>query len=220
MFECSSVKSLYLTHTPQWKTVFMDGKDEFENEECGFFRNESSAAFKNVVEDPSILVSILVPVKPKDCCMHCGRVPLDYEVKNVFDISVCTSCSRTELKFITKTKCLQDYLLTPDELKQFKYLTRPNPHKNTWNDMQLFIESQIQEFAVGKHGKLETIEKLKEDRKIKNKTRKLESVRRRVKDLKKRTFLTHYEEKHIHKFISKGNISICECGMSIEEEEL
>lgn len=189
---------------------------ESEKEECGFFCDGCGEASKNVAEDPSVLV----PVKPQDRCMYCGRVPLDHEIKSVFGMNVCGPCSRTELRFITKTRCMREYLLTSDELRHFKCLTRPNPHRGTWNDMQLFVEHSIQEFAIEKHGGLEAIEKIKEDRKVKNKARKLEQVKKRVRDLKRRTFLARNKESHIHRFINKGSISVCECGMKIEEEEL
>lgn len=187
-----------------------------ESEDCGFFRDNDVSNQKINIEEQSVRI----PVESKDTCMYCGKIPLDSEIKSIFDINICNTCSKTELNFITKTKCMQTYLLTSEELKHFKCLSRPNPHKGTWNDMQLFIEKQIVDFAIKKHGELINIEKLKNDRKIKNKNKKLETVKKRVKELKRKTFLTKENEKHVHSFVNHGKYSICECGMKIEEEEL
>lgn len=115
---------------------------------------------------------------------------------------------------------MSDYLLTDDELKNFGHLSRQNPHKGTWNDMLLFLEFQIKEYAIEKHGSLENIQKEKEERKRRAKDRKIEKMKKRIKELKKKTFLKLPNQKHTHVFVNNGKQSSCECGMTIEEEEL
>lgn len=187
-----------------------------EDEEFGFFRDENATPSRKSTEDSSIVV----PVDSADKCIFCGEVLLNCEIKRLFQMNVCSGCSWEKLKFITKTRCIQEYLLTVDELKHFSYLSRPNPHKGTWNDMQLFLEDQIKEFAMEKYDSLEAIEKIKKDRERQRKTRKLENVKKRVKELKRKTFLNIRKEKHIHKFENRDNKTVCECGMEIEEEEI
>lgn len=188
-----------------------------ENEGCGFFlENVDEEVKETVQEDPSIIL----PVSSNAKCKFCNGIPLDIEIKKTFGINVCSSCSRTELKYITKTKCTSEYLLTSDELKQFKYLSRPNPHKGTWNDMQLYLEAQIVEYALKKYDSLENIELEKDNRKVKKKQKKLDKMKKRVKELKRKTFIPHQVEKHQHKFVTKNGYSECECGMRIEEEEI
>lgn len=188
-----------------------------ENDEGGFFLENEDQKKKNVLQEE---LSIKLPIKDNIQCKFCSGIPIDVEIKKIFEMNVCSSCSRTELKFITKTKCITEYLLTSDELKQFKYLSRPNPHKGTWNDMQLYLESQIVEFALEKYDSLQNIELEKDDRKKKKKQKKLDKVKKRVKELKKKTFIAPEVRKHQHKFISKNGHSECECGMKIEEEEI
>jgi len=186
-----------------------------EDEFGGFFQDEESDISVKIDDD-----TVVIPVTAKDACMYCGRVPLVVEIKKTFGINACSSCSRTEMKFVTKTSCMQDYLLPSDDLKQFKYLSRPNPHKGSWNDMQLYIEDQIRSYAFERYGGAEAIEKLKEERKVKKKTRRLESVKKRVRELKRKTFVADVKEKHVHKFVNNGKTSTCSCGAVIEEEEL
>lgn len=187
-----------------------------EEKDNGFFRIERSTETGKRADDDSISV----PISKNGVCKYCGRVPLHIEIRNTFGINVCCSCSKTEMKFVTKTNCMQGYLLSEDDLKQFKYLSRPNPHKGTWNDMQLYMEDQIKEFAFEKYGNQEAIERIKDERCAKNKNRKLQKVRKRVKDLKKKTFVQSTKKKHVHKFVGNGKTSVCECGVEIEEEEL
>lgn len=180
-------------------------------DDCGFFRDEDGE--KEAKKTPSI-------PSHRGRCMFCDQPPLDAEMEKTFGIAVCTHCSRAELKFVTKTTCMQDYLLTAEELRQFGCLSRPNPRKGSWNDMQLYLEDQIKKYAIEKHGALEAISKLKEERQAKKKAKKLEKVNKRVKELKRKTFIPERREKHVHRFVNKGKTSVCECGMEIEEEEL
>lgn len=185
-------------------------------EEKGGFLDDSSPARDGRSEDQSITI----PLSRGECCMYCGTVPVAAEIKRTFSMCVCSSCSRTHLKFITKTQCKSDYLLTEEELGDFKHLSRPNPHKGTWNDMQLYLEREISDFSLAKHGSMEKIELIKEARRARSRERKRERVKHRVRELKKKTFLAATKDRHTHSFVPKGMFSECSCGMKIEEEEI
>ncbi|KAM0681546.1 DNA repair protein rad14 [Glugoides intestinalis] len=183
----------------------------------GFHRDSEEKDKKRGVDN----TSIIVPLEKGDLCVFCEGVPVDLEIKNTFNMTVCLKCTRTQLKLITKTKCISDYLLNDCELQHFKHLSRPNPRKGTWNDMQLFLETEIVEFAIKKFDSISNIESIKMERKVKIKERKLKKIKQSVRELKKKTFLVPESKKHIHKFTNKnGTYSSCECGMKIEEEEL
>lgn len=189
-----------------------------ENAMGGFLRDDSEEKVKKRGFDNS---SITLPLAKDDLCVFCESVPIDLEIKNTFEMTVCLKCTRTQLKLITKTKCISEYLLNDYELQHFKHLSRPNPRKGTWNDMQLFLEAEIIEFATEKFGSLSNIESIKLERKLKLKQRKLKKIKQSVRELKRKTFLVPENKKHIHNFINKGDTySLCECGMRIEEEEL
>lgn len=187
-----------------------------EESKGGFFLDPGTT--KEAVEEDD--QSITIPLTKSECCMYCERIPVVIEIKRAFSICVCSSCSRTHLRFITKTQCRSNYLLTEEELRDFKYLSRPNPHKGTWNDMQLYLEREISDFSLARHGTMEQIELIKESRKARSKRRKMDKIKQRVRELKKKTFLAALKEKHKHSFVSKGRFSECCCGMRIEEEEI
>lgn len=183
----------------------------------GFFGDTDSAAdSRQKGEDQSITI----PLSRGECCMYCGGVPVVSEIKRVFSMCVCSPCSHAHLKLITKTQCKANYLLTEEELRDFRHLSRPNPHKGTWNDMQLYLEREISDFSIAKHGSMEQIEATKETRRARTRRRKRERIKHRVRELKRKTFLAVSGERHVHSFVHKGAFSECSCGMRIEEEEI
>lgn len=153
-------------------------------------------------------------------CSYCKIPDIDQQMKRLFNIICCNSCRRTELKFITKTTCKNDYLISEEELRQFKHVDLPNPRKESWNDMQLFLKSQIEEYALERYGTLEKIEELKIQRAKDRKARKLNKVKKNIKKLKKGVVHIDTRKKHRHKFVQKGKKGVCECGMTIEMEEI
>lgn len=186
-------------------------------ENGGFFVEDEIIEKKEVKEDPSVLL----PINLKEACFYCHSFPIDQEVMKIFKRPVCYGCNRTKLKFITKTTCKDEFLLNDEELKQFSYLTRPNPHRGTWNDMQLYLEDEIKKFSFEKYGDEEQILKMKIEKKAKSKNVKLQKIKNKVKELKRKTFLQPTEAKHVHKFVKiSEKYSKCSCGMRIEEEEL
>lgn len=164
--------------------------------------------------------SISLPRYKNDCCMYCKIIPVVYEIKKEFGILICSSCSRSKLKFITKSTAKNSYLLTEEEISEYRFLTRPNPHKGSWNDMHLYLENQIVEFALKKHGSISNIQNMIDQRKEKIKSKKIKKIKNKINELKKKTFLKTKKDRHVHKFVYVNEKSVCECGMTIEEEIL
>lgn len=182
----------------------------------GFFAEKEDSE-REATEDESILL----PVSLDNRCKYCLQIPLDNEIKKTFGIPVCRSCRHDALKFVTKTSCISDYLLTNDELKELRFLERPNPHKGTWSNMHLYLQSEVEEIAIRKWGSLDKVEESKRRRKKTTDDRKIRRLRKRIKELRRRTRMdVRNDEKHVHAFKVEGDMCRCECGMSVEQEEI
>lgn len=188
------------------------------SQDGGFLPEIEGNTEKELKEDSPILL----PMFLNKNCRYCLQIPIDEEIDEIFGILVCRNCRYKELKLITKTSCLSNYLLTSEELRNFSFLDRPNPHKGTWSNMNLYLEDQIVEFAVKKWGSMEEIRKTKEKRGKALEDRKIRKLKDRIKDLKRRTRVKGENvEKHVHEFVvTLEGTSRCKCGMVIEQEEL
>lgn len=155
-------------------------------------------------------------------CKFCSDPEVDEEIHNIFKIDCCRKCRFKELKFVTKTTCKSEYLLTEEELKQFPYMEKPNPHKGAWNEMHLYLKEEIEDFAIKKHGSLDKIETLKDEIKAKRREKQLNKVKKNIKKTKRSTVSIKptFTKKHKHNFKQVGNKGICECGMEIDMETI
>ena len=59
------------------------------------------------------------------------------------------------------------------------HLKKPNPHKSTWNDMQLYLRFQVEEYAFGdkKWGSAEALDAEFARRETEKRTRKSDVTR-------------------------------------------
>lgn len=167
--------------------------------------------------------NLILPIKENEKCTFCGCLRIDIEIQKTFHKNICYDCKFTHLKLITKTSAIKDFLLNDDELKNFKYLSKPNPRSGTWKDMQLYDIEQIRSKAIEKFGNLEEVEKEKIRRSTSLLDRKKKKVRNKIKDLRKKTLIDDRMKVTLHKhnFIeTKTGTAQCECGLSIETENL
>ena len=65
------------------------------------------------------------------------------------------------------------------------HLSRPNPHRATWNNMMLFVREQVEEFAFKKWGGEEGLD---------NEYEKRENLKKKRKDKKFKSKLAGIEE--------------------------
>lgn len=187
--------------------------------EHGFIKDENNKAKEpKRVQEPSLKL----PIVANRLCKYCENPRIDFEVQQTFGVSVCSDCKYDKLHLINKTAVLREYLLTSDDLKNSRYLTRPNPKKGTWSDMQLFLLEEIEELAIKKWGSIENAETEKERRKELLLDKKKKKIRERVKELRKRTLVEDRMKirTHKHTFILADGICKCECGMIIDQEEI
>lgn len=183
--------------------------------EGGFFAEETQILSKDGEED-----TVMLPVSPAESCMHCSGIPVSQEMRSCFEILVCGKCRRYKVRLITKTKCREHYLLTEEEIQQFKYLTRSNPHRGSWNDMQLYFEDEIARFSIQKHGSSDALERTKEERAEQLKRRKMGKIKKQIRGLKQKVFLKPRADPHRHVFERVRNKGVCGCGMEVDLEEL
>lgn len=172
----------------------------------------------------------LAPIKCFDCE---SAVDIDYKLYNVFNCRVCKNCREEKpekYSMLTKTEVKQDYLLTDPELRDtdlLKHLERPNPHKQTFNNMMLYLRYQVEEVAFKKWGGEEGLDAEYFKREEAKKARKDKKFLTKLKEMRRTTranIYTNKEEKHVHQW-SSGVLESngmtrkrCEiCGLTVEE---
>ncbi|GAB7347816.1 hypothetical protein MBLNU459_g5353t1 [Dothideomycetes sp. NU459] len=184
-------------------------------------------------------------------CRECGSLEIDWKWDEVFGCQVCAACKDKvpeKYSLLTKTEAREDYLLTDPELKDeelLPHLSKPNPHKSTWNDMMLYLRYQVEEYAFSdkKWGSPEALDEEFAKRQAETKRRKEAKFKSKLNELKRRTRVDAYKRqkagvtggnfgdslggKHEHEWgrmvedPSTGVTSktCVECGMEVEELE-
>jgi DNA-repair protein complementing XP-A cells len=184
--------------------------------ENGFFTEESTPKQRNITHTQDFVFNSSTK------CIYCESAFLDQELDKVFGLACCTQCRYTNIKFVTKTTATKHYLLCENDLKNLKFISRPNPHKGNWHDMCLYLEDQIRTISMNKYGDEEVLEEIKNKRVDTIKRRKIKKLKTKIRDLKRKTFVDKEEKKkHVHEFVGSSNIKKCkECGMEIEQENI
>ncbi|RHZ79233.1 hypothetical protein Glove_150g31 [Diversispora epigaea] len=161
----------------------------------GFLIEESEVNSKKrkerVLEPEEPPLNAFLDDNPK--CKECKTVEIDYQFYRSFHVNICKNCKEKfpeKYSLLTKTEAKEDYLLTDSELKDeevLPHLSRPNPHKSTWNDMRLYLREQVEEFAFKKWGGAENLDEEFEKREKEKKARKEKKFKNMLSDLRKRT---------------------------------
>ena len=128
-------------------------------------------------------------------CRECGDLEIDFLWSDHLHCNVCTSCKEKypeQYSLLTKTEAKADYLLTDPELRDsdlLPHLTRPNPHKSSWNDMMLFLRYQVEEYAFSdrKWGSGEALDAEFERREAEKRGRKERKFKEGLRELKRKT---------------------------------
>ncbi|KAI9138502.1 XPA protein C-terminus-domain-containing protein, partial [Paraphysoderma sedebokerense] len=194
---------------------------------------------RTFVQDPPI--SLDPADNPK--CRECNSVDLDHQIRKCFNVLVCKPCKKAlpeKYSLITKTEAKEDYLLTESEVKDesiLPHITKPNPRKNTWNNMYLYLREQVESFAIQKWGSLEKMDEEFERRELEKKKKKEKKFKEKLNDLRNRTRTSIWQDQpaknvrtvdHAHEYgesicIDEDNdkwVQECNiCGLQIEVEE-
>jgi DNA repair protein len=90
-------------------------------------------------------------------CSKCNSLSYSDEFFKAFKVMLCNQCRRNE-KLISKSTSKETYQLTDGDISKLGSMKRSNPHRKDWQPMKLYLESQVREVAVSKHGGVEGIE--------------------------------------------------------------
>lgn len=79
------------------------------------------------------------------------------------------------------------------------HLERPNPHKSTWNNMQLYLRYQVEEYAFSprKWGSAAALDAEFERRQVEARRRKEKKFDAKLAELKKKTMVEAYKRKRV-----------------------
>ncbi|KAI8940912.1 hypothetical protein NX059_002170 [Plenodomus lindquistii] len=188
----------------------------------------------------------------KGKCRECSSLEIDWKWQDTFSIGICNTCKEKfpeKYSLLTKTEARDDYLLTDPELKDeelLPHLERPNPHKQFFHPMQLFLRLQVEAYAFSpkKWGSAEALDEEYEKRQTVTKERKQKKFKNKLELLKKRTRAEAYKraggeaqfgqaikgrfDRHEHEWgrsvldpqTGMTRKRCEECGMEVEELEL
>jgi len=159
-------------------------------------------------------MSRLTEKKDRTVCVECKSWDVDWRWVDAFRIGVCGACKDNfpeKYSLLTKTEAREDYLLTNPELQDediLPHLKRPNPHKSSWNDMQLYLRTQVEAYAFSaqKWGSADALDAEFERRQVERRERKDRKFRTKLEDLKKRTRTEAYRRNHA--LVEKGRRSV------------
>lgn len=128
-------------------------------------------------------------------CIECGSLEVDWLWAEIFSLLVCNACKDKvpeKYSLLTKSEAREDYLLTDPELKDPDLLPRlekPNPHKASWHNMQLYLRCQVEAYAFSerKWGSEAGLDAEFARREKDKKKRKEDKFKGRLEDLKRKT---------------------------------
>lgn len=205
-------------------------------------RDTQAGFMINTAVDDTSKPSSLLPKKIVYChqdpgddlppCVHCCNVS-DANYHKHFKLAVCPECINAkpeQYSLLTKTEIKQDYLLTDEECRDKERLPhweRPNPRKNTYAHMKLFVREQVELFAFEKWGNEDGLDAEFEKRQDVKRKRKETEQANKIADMRKRTRTSMYldkrqkDERHVHTWIEDGDVKRCDsCQIVLDEEEI
>lgn len=186
---------------------------------------------------PTTEDTYVFPLEDNEMCDECGSIELDTVLKRDFDVRICSACrSRRadDYVLLTKSTAREEFMLTDEELRDtavLPFVTRPNPHKSTWTDMQLYLRLHVKRFAHRKWGGPEGLAaeiKRRADTRDKNRERrfaeKLGELRRKTRSTavaRATTGLSASRHEHVYGPPSSDGRRKCTvCGICVIVEEL
>lgn len=141
-------------------------------------------------------------------CNECSEEFADSYLYKNFDFPCCDKCKDLDEKheLITKTDAANLYLLKNCDFDKrepvLRFISRKNPHKQSWAEMKLYLKLQVKARAMeiyGDDSKLESERKIREEKreiaKVKKYNKQLSSLRKNVRaTLYDKTYKPHQHE--------------------------
>eukprot|EP00798_Chlamydomonas_sp_ICE-L_P017109 gene17109-23411_t len=98
-------------------------------------------------------------------CEYCGCFSYNSSWYEAFGVMLCESCRKSE-KLISKSMAKQLFLVTDKDIGKLGTISKGNPNNANWAEMKLYLRSQVEEIAGSKHGDVETIDELRNERRV------------------------------------------------------
>lgn len=112
-----------------------------------------------------VLNSVSLTVKnSRGTCIHCGSISWSDAWFKAFSIKICSECALSQEQLLSKGNAQQRYALTEGDLRKLGSLLRDNPQYKGGAKMRLLLVSQVEEIAIAKHGSMDDIELLLQER--------------------------------------------------------
>mmetsp|Transcript_8164 Transcript_8164/g.17499 ORF Transcript_8164/g.17499 Transcript_8164/m.17499 type:complete len:175 (+) Transcript_8164:18-542(+) len=142
-------------------------------------------------------------------CSKCGCLSFNSAYYNTFGVFLCDACKKDE-KLMSKSNAKQLYMLTDKDLSKLGTVTKTNPQHKNWTAMKLYLQSQVEEVAVRKHGSLEDIEEMRHNR--------LEAkINDRLNKRKQQEMHTEKEEESMSTMTKGERVAQCRIRQKLEE---
>lgn len=82
--------------------------------------------------------------KRADQCQDCDSLSTVTPFTAAFDLKLCRTCVRDPKYSVgSKTQLKAHYLLTDADLEDLPFFAKPNPNKEAWGMMHLYMRSQV-----------------------------------------------------------------------------
>ncbi|GAB4817316.1 hypothetical protein N2152v2_004362 [Parachlorella kessleri] len=114
-------------------------------------------------------------------CTRCSSLTWNQEWLEAFGVRLCNQCKREE-PLVSKTTAKQRYYVTDNDLRKLGSLRKANPHKKDWQQMHLYMQSQVEAVSHEKHGGAEGLEEHQQrllDHKLQERIKKREGQKRK-----------------------------------------
>jgi DNA repair protein len=175
--------------------------------------------FSKTVHNGGFLISEEITKHRNDSsCSFCKSININHAF-TAFDLNYCHDCIKEKnIKLITFTESIQNYLLVKSEFDDLKYIEKVNKHSK-YSKMKLYLEHQIIEKAINKFGSLKGLEDAKLEKKLQREKRVETKFKKTMKELRKNTKFI-LKQDHKHQFIDEDGKRKCNCGFIIQYEEI
>jgi len=156
---------------------------------AGFFIEETEEGETSSQMAEPIPAPIIEPDRPQ--CQECGEDLADSYLFRNFNLEVCDKCKDTEKdgkhELITKTDSKNEFLLQDTHFEReppLKFISRKNPHHQSWGEMKLFLRVQVEKRALEVWGSEEALEAEHEKREDRRDKLKVKKFNKKLKALK------------------------------------
>lgn len=176
--------------------------------------------------------------KENHVCQDCGSISYNVVFQKVFGLFVCNACRRAgsardeagqqtgKYALCIKGVAKDHFLLSDGDLASLPFISKPNPRKQSWGDMKLFLRSQVEAKSFEKYGDAAGLAAAKHKREVTRIERRLAANKRqRKKEAPARPYVPPPVHEHTFRRVEKAQPGglltehCAECGLERTFEE-